>query len=551
MLLRIAFSCDQNYVHFLATTIASILKNADINDNFEFYVIEDSIKDEDKLKIEALSTLKEFSITYISAAKLIEDFTFVIPPHFHFSKAAYFRLFLADILPDINKIIYLDIDIIVLSSLASLYNINIENEYFAACPQFHTVEGEINNILRLSLFEKKYFNSGVLLLNLEKWRKDNISQKLISTMHTIKDKIFWVDQDVMNYYFKNFHELDKKWNCEAEFYETRSDISIVHFQGGDKFSFSCSSLLHDYISLTPYKKFSLTKQNIESHFSLKSFLKKEGKYIFSMLIKNKKFASIFKKLGDIASSSLPKDSSFQEDIRQKFIIQAASAHFPDKSVKHGPFKNMKYPSYQSVCSTLFPKLLGSYENEIQQYIQELIDLSPEQIIDIGCAEGYYTVGLALRCPHALVYAFDENQTARRLCSDMAKLNSVDKKIKIFGCCRDQNDLLNIQNRLKTVVVCDIEGFEKKILSSRVFEHFSQASFLIEVHDCFDMETSSTLKSSFKKTHNYKEVFAIDDVNKAYIYDYNEIANYHFELKKLLLAENRPAGMKWFFLTPKC
>ena len=74
------------------------------------------------------------------------------------------------------------------------------------------------------------------------------------------------------------------------------------------------------------------------------------------------------------------------------------------SGQSGPFAGMSCIS-EAICSSLVPKLLGSYESELHQVLNQILETDYQNVIDIGCAEGYYAVGLALRLPNARVYAW--------------------------------------------------------------------------------------------------------------------------------------------------
>ncbi|MFZ1789307.1 MAG: 50S ribosomal protein L11 methyltransferase, partial [Saprospiraceae bacterium] len=104
--------------------------------------------------------------------------------------------------------------------------------------------------------------------------------------------------------------------------------------------------------------------------------------------------------------------------------------FPDLTVRMGPFKSMKYPKFEAVCSTILPKLIGTYEMELANIIEDVKNKSYETIIDIGCAEGYYAVGFAMTTSNAQIIAYDIDPDARELCLEMAKLNLVEDKIII-------------------------------------------------------------------------------------------------------------------------
>ncbi len=92
-----------------------------------------------------------------------------------------------------------------------------------------------------------------------------------------------------------------------------------------------------------------------------------------------------------------------------------------------------------------PKLLGSYESELHATLEELLAHEYTAVVDVGCAEGYYAVGLGLRLRNAAIYAFDTNPRARSACAEMAKLNGVDSRIHIGGMC-DKNVLRSLPPR---------------------------------------------------------------------------------------------------------
>jgi len=131
-----------------------------------------------------------------------------------------------------------------------------------------------------------------------------------------------------------------------------------------------------------------------------------------------------------AANYLTNQKALIESIHtNKYITTLALNHIGLK-VRNGPFKGMMYPEISTVESTLLPKLLGSYEKEIQSCIESICQVNYSEIINIGCGEGYYAVGLALKNPNAKVFAFDINKQARVLCRKMAILNGVEDRISI-------------------------------------------------------------------------------------------------------------------------
>lgn len=209
--------------------------------------------------IEIPKDLHEFGITInkvdthqfgLEKSSLIKDTIEVFPP------IVYGRLFIEKILPlDIDKILYLDTDVIVYNDIDSLYDIDLSSFYCAACrdisiEQFAKFELAKRNV-------KRYFNSGVMLLNMKEIRNKKIGDKLLQTyFNPPQDFVgdaWWHDQSILNYCFEeNVMFLDPKWNIQSilfgypqydEYikkcgYSNLNDLfqrgSISHAQGGAK-----------------------------------------------------------------------------------------------------------------------------------------------------------------------------------------------------------------------------------------------------------------------------------------------------------------------------
>jgi len=202
----------------------------------------------------------------------------------------------------------------------------------------------------------------------------------------------------------------------------------------------------------------------------------------------------------------------------KEAILKIESIFSDRVVKNGVFKGMRYPKMKSSGSTLFPKLLGSYEAELSSTIEEIATKKYTDIVDIGCAEGFYAIGLAMRLPTSNVYAFDVNEKAVLLCKEMANLNEVGHRVT-FGKFCDAQVLSSLPLGDKALIVSDCEGYEKDLFTRSLVNQLSKHDFLIEVHDVFDIEISSTLKEAFSETHHIEVITSIDDIKKAKTYSY--------------------------------
>ena len=214
---------------------------------------------------------------------------------------------------------------------------------------------------------------------------------------------------------------------------------------------------------------------------------------------------------------------------------------PDLVVRHGPFAGMKYPTGQSFGSALFPKLLGSYESEIHSIIESICSQPYTEIIDIGCGEGYYAVGLALRIPTAVVYAYDTVAAACRFCAEMADLNGVGGRV-ILGSFCDESVVRSLPVTGRGLIISDCEGYEKTLFSADLASYLADFDLLVETHDFIDIGISEGLVRLFQSSHEIMTIKSVDDIEKAKRYQFNEIAHYpRFGKRPATTAREPPAG----------
>lgn len=187
--INICLSSDDNFAPYLLTTITSILKNANEEDDIYFYIIDNGISLSNKEKLLNLKSIKEFHVYFASLNnEYINKYTNWINMNKHssYSVSTYSILSIPNLFPDIDKILYLDCDLIVIKSLKELFNCDIDN--YLAIVADHAVWNyyrknpkkfpDIHNYFISIGLDKDthYFNSGVLLINNKLWRKINIEK---------------------------------------------------------------------------------------------------------------------------------------------------------------------------------------------------------------------------------------------------------------------------------------------------------------------------------------------------------------------------------------
>ncbi len=259
-IINICLSCDDKYVQHMGVTIASILKNKAPEDLINLYILNGGISRKNQEKIKNLCKIADFSIEFINVNKEkfsqcpIQDWT-------HLSLTAYYILLLPTLKQDCDKIIYLDCDIVVKTSLKELFNTELNDYYIAAVRDI----SENKHKKRLGL--NNYINSGVIIFNAKKWREDNIDSKIFKWIDNNSDKIVLHDQDILNAVLnEKILILDNKWNAQIikdydkETEQNWEKSNILHFidkkkpwkyYNGDKFT----AEYRKYLKITPCKHF--------------------------------------------------------------------------------------------------------------------------------------------------------------------------------------------------------------------------------------------------------------------------------------------------------
>lgn len=237
-LISIFFAVDDSYVQHLCVVMNSILYN-NKNNNFVFYVMTDYISERKKILLEKLKfKYSNFDIVYFVVNS--KDFENLIITSNHITRQTYYRYIIPNLVPNLKKVLYLDSDIIVNGDIAELWNVNIDDYYCAGVRDTFIHDSEYQKKLGFNA-DEFYINAGVLLLNLEKIRKDNKVKELFHNTEKYKFIIEYQDQDVINLTFKGkVKELPLKFNYTGDdvgkdpFRVLNNEVVIVHFTGGRK-----------------------------------------------------------------------------------------------------------------------------------------------------------------------------------------------------------------------------------------------------------------------------------------------------------------------------
>ena len=212
----------------------------------------------------------------------------------------------------------------------------------------------------------------------------------------------------------------------------------------------------------------------------------------------------------------------------------------------GPFAGMTYPrAAVGRAEQLAAKLLGSYERELHQPLAAVLDRGWEQVVDIGAGDGYYAVGLALRCPRATVHAWEMNPLPARVCRELARLNGAGDRLELRGECT--LDELRALPDLPSLVVSDCEGCEDALLRPDAVPLLRRSAIVVEIHESLAPGVEARLEARFASTH----AVAKYAVEPRHVSDYPALRStgLHYMEQELLVAEFRSDRVRWAVMTP--
>jgi hypothetical protein len=215
-----------------------------------------------------------------------------------------------------------------------------------------------------------------------------------------------------------------------------------------------------------------------------------------------------------------------------------------KTVLSGPFLGMAYPP--TLDRYLTTKLMGTYEMELHSFLEAAISAEPERVINVGSAEGYYAVGLALRLPEATVLAFDADRWARKRTAEMAQVNGC-ANLQRKGLCTDKWLAQNVRGN--TLVVMDCEGCEA-VLTAFVpscRNYLLLSWWAIELHETESPGVTQRLLQRFKQTHHI-ELCTSRPRNRE---DLPDMLKSEIDISVLKwMTEYRNPGQQWLLCRPQ-
>ena len=285
----IALVIDNQYSQHAGVLITSIIQNASDDDKFVFYIVNNGLAAENQRRLTRLLPKNQGDIYF----KKIPQGKLQKTPQSCYPEIVYYRIMLPSVLPDLKKVLYLDSDIVVLKTLRDIWDVDLGDHSIAAIdcitevlPNKWIVEKKAKLELPKSY---KYFNSGVLLMNLDKMRSDDAENNVVDWIENNGDKIEFPDQDALNSIFFNDRlSLPFTYNAQVPIFASENrerikgmdlaDPAIIHYITDEK-PWMFTSIVpykakyYEYLKKTPWKNFRPPDKTLKGMFEL---AKKKG-----------------------------------------------------------------------------------------------------------------------------------------------------------------------------------------------------------------------------------------------------------------------------------
>jgi precorrin-6B methylase 2 len=228
--------------------------------------------------------------------------------------------------------------------------------------------------------------------------------------------------------------------------------------------------------------------------------------------------------------------------RSAMIVNTFVQHH-GRTILQGPFQGMSYVA-AATEGALAPRLLGVYESELHPHILAFSRSGIDCVIDVGCAEGYYAVGLARLMPQATVYAYDTDPKAQAACAELAQVNGVSDRVRIGG--EFAPDGFQAFADRRCLVIVDTEGAEDQILQPALSPALASMNIIVETHDLYRPGVLNRMLERFAPTH---DILRLDQAHRTLPLPPWLLALGHLD-QLLAIWEWRSGPTPWLVMTPK-
>jgi lipopolysaccharide biosynthesis glycosyltransferase len=224
--INVVTGADEAYALPLATMLHSLLSNVKERASVNVYLMDGGFTSATRRRLTRLAKQHD---AVLSLAWMVPDVsTFAdLPTLPYLSPVTYARLLLPDLFPNLDRVIYLDADVVVQEDVTDLWQTELNGAPLGAVQDFGVPT--VGAAYGIRAYEdlgldtsQEYFNAGVLLLDLTAWRDQGLSERAVTYLTDYADELRIADQEALNVAVQDrWHRLNPKWNLTTEFFDAR------------------------------------------------------------------------------------------------------------------------------------------------------------------------------------------------------------------------------------------------------------------------------------------------------------------------------------------
>lgn len=558
----VVFCVDRGYRLPLAVAVGSLAEHHTSGD-LTIYVIHDGFDADDRALVDAVSGTHHLrwidaDLTGLNRAHLPE----------HLPRAALFRLVAPALLPDdVERIVYLDADLIVTDDLHELLTAPLGDAALGAVRDaWIEVAGSPHGppFSELGMAaEAPYLNSGVLVIDVARWKDEQIADQCLDRL--AQHRLPYADQCALNAVFEGaWAELPPRWNVQtatgtAASHDTDlirllavqdalASPAIVHFTGRKPW-------IDPTVVRGDWWDDALVAANARGGGRLRRPAPAPAIEPPAGTSRRAVQATAVRAARRVAGRTLkPAVRSVGLQVRRVNGTPPSARVSPrtvdrvvtgtDRVISAGPFRGMVLAAEATWggSADIVPKLLGTYEEELHATVEEIVHSRPDRIVNLGCADGYYAVGLARRLPGIETIGVDLIEESLVVAARSAEINGVADQCRFLT----HMDLVPVAPDARTVWIIDIEGAEGDLVDRDWPARLVGDTLVVEAHDFNRPGVTAALCQAFDPTH---EVAVIDQAGRnpnaiPLLRDLPEAERW------LAVSEGRPRPMHWLVFRPR-
>lgn len=216
-IIPIFYACDDNFVKYTLVSLKSMIENASKGHDYRVYILNTGISE--KMKDIAYEMQNDdFTIEFVDVKNYLISINDKLPIRDYYSKTTYYRFFIAEMYKEYDKAIYIDSDTVVLGDVFELFSYDLKDNYVGACHEQVMVQVEtygeyVEKVIGID--RNKYFNAGLILINCEQFRKNQVLDQFVDLLH-VYTFVVTQDEDYLNLICKDkVLFIDQGWNLEV------------------------------------------------------------------------------------------------------------------------------------------------------------------------------------------------------------------------------------------------------------------------------------------------------------------------------------------------